>query len=227
MLLTVGKSYNISTVEKTIVKRKVKVVGYLNYDEALKVPYNIRTLAINEKIVTENNEDNTYLQNQQYYKCVVLQSDNTNQETSEYILVWDDVIDTNATTELNVSYDLNVVVSINPNADVQISEIMDSIKSHIVSDYSGNVDVNITINNVSSNVTIDTNTERLTNNMEQMKELLKESASSLLTLISLKNGSQTLLEKITNLNVSSNLTEMAQVLDEVKTTVDDIYSLVK
>lgn len=227
MLLTVGKSYNISTVEKTIVKRKVKVVGYLNYDEALKVPYNIRTLAINEKIVTENNEDNTYLQNQQYYKCVVLQSDNANQETSEYILVWDDVIDTNATTELNVSYDLNVVVSINPNADVQISEIMDSIKSHIVSDYSGSVDVNITINNVSSNVTIDTNTERLTNNMEQMKELLKESASSLLTLISLKNGSQTLLEKITNLNVSSNLTEMAQVLDEVKTTVDDIYSLVK
>lgn len=227
MLLTVGKSYNISTVEKTIVKRKVKVVGYLNYDEALKVPYNIRTLAINEKIVTENNEDNTYLQNQQYYKCVVLQSDNANVETSEYILVWDDVIDTNSTTELNVSYDLNVVVSINPNADVQISEIMDSIKSHIVSDYSGSVDVNITINNVSSNVTIDTNTERLTNNMEQMKELLKESASSLLTLISLKNGSQTLLEKITNLNVSSNLTEMAQVLDEVKTTVDDIYSLVK
>lgn len=227
MLLTVGKSYNISTVEKTIVKRKVKVVGYLNYDEALKVPYNIRTLVINEKIVTENNEDNTYLQNQQYYKCVVLQSDNANQETNEYILVWDDVIDTNATTELNVSYDLNVVVSINPNADVQISEIMDSIKSHIVSDYSGSVDVNITINNVSSNVTIDTNTERLTNNMEQMKELLKESASSLLTLISLKNGSQTLLEKITNLNVSSNLTEMAQVLDEVKTTVDDIYSLVK
>lgn len=227
MLLTVGKSYNISTVEKSIVKRKVKVVGYLNYDEALKVPYNIRTLAINEKIVTENNEDNTYLQNQQYYKCVVLQSDNANIETSEYILVWDDVIDTNATTELNVSYDLNVVVSINPNADVQISEIMDSIKSHIVSDYSGSVDVNITINNVSSNVTIDTNTERLTNNMEQMKELLKESASSLLTLISLKNGSQTLLEKITNLNVSSNLTEMAQVLDEVKTTVDDIYSLVK
>lgn len=227
MLLTVGKSYNISTVEKTIVKRKVKVVGYLNYDEALKVPYNIRTLAINEKIVTENNEDNTYLQNQQYYKCVVLQSDNANIETSEYILVWDDVIDTNATTELNVSYDLNVIVSINPNADVQISEIMDSIKSHIVSDYSGSVDVNISINNVSSNVTIDTNTERLTNNMEQMKELLKESASSLLTLISLKNGSQTLLEKITNLNVSSNLTEMAQVLDEVKTTVDDIYSLVK
>lgn len=227
MLLTVGKSYNISTVEKTIVKRKVKVVGYLNYDEALKVPYNIRTLAINEKIVTENNEDNTYLQNQQYYKCVVLQSDNANVETSEYMLVWDDVIDTNSTTELNVSYDLNVVVSINPNADVQISEIMDSIKSHIVSDYSGSVDVNITINNVSSNVTIDTNTERLTNNMEQMKELLKESASSLLTLISLKNGSQTLLEKITNLNVSSNLTEMAQVLDEVKTTVDDIYSLVK
>lgn len=227
MLLTVGKSYNISTVEKSIVKRKVKVVGYLNYDEALKVPYNIRTLAINEKIVTENNEDNTYLQNQQYYKCVILQSDNANIETSEYILVWDDVIDTNATTELNVSYDLNVVVSINPNADVQISEIMDSIKSHIVSDYSGSVDVNITINNVSSNVTIDTNTERLTNNMEQMKELLKESASSLLTLISLKNGSQTLLEKITNLNVSSNLTEMAQVLDEVKTTVDDIYSLVK
>lgn len=227
MLLTVGKSYNISTVEKSIVKRKVKVVGYLNYDEALKVPYNIRTLAINEKIVTENNEDNTYLQNQQYYKCVILQSDNANQETSEYILVWDDVIDTNATTELNVSYDLNVVVSINPNADIQISEIMDSIKSHIVSDYSGNVDVNITINSVSSNVTIDTNTERLTNNMEQMKELLKESASSLLTLISLKNGSQTLLEKITNLNVSSNLTEMAQVLDEVKTTVDDIYSLVK
>lgn len=227
MLLTVGKSYNISTVEKSIVKRKVKVVGYLNYDEALKVPYNIRTLAINEKIVTENNEDNTYLQNQQYYKCVILQSDNANIETSEYMLVWDDVIDTNATTELNVSYDLNVVVSINPNADVQISEIMDSIKSHIVSDYSGSVDVNITINNVSSNVTIDTNTERLTNNMEQMKELLKESASSLLTLISLKNGSQTLLEKITNLNVSSNLTEMAQVLDEVKTTVDDIYSLVK
>lgn len=227
MLLSIGKSYNLSTIQKSIVKNKIKVVGFLNYNEALKIPYNIRNLAINEKIINLDNGDETYLQSQNYYKCVILDSSNQTIETSDYILVWDDIIDTTDTTELNVIYNLSVDVTINPASDVQISEVIERIKSNISSNFNNEVSVNIKINNVSSNVSLDSNTDQLMNNISQMEELLKQASNSLLTLVSLKNSSQTLIDKITNLNVSTNLTEMAQNLDEIKTTVDDIYSAVK
>lgn len=227
MLLTIGKSYNLSSSQKSIIKKKVKVVGILDYNEALKVAYNIRTLAINEKIINSDDGDSTYLQSLTYYKCAYLETDNINNETGEYLLIWDEIIDTNATTELNVVYNLTSTITINPNSDYQISEIIESIKTNIKELYGDEVEINTKINSTSSNTSIDENTNNLINNLEQMQELLKEATNSLLTIVSLRNSSETLIEKINNLSISSNLTEMAEVLDEVKTTVDDIYSAVK
>lgn len=227
MLLEIGKSYNLSTIQKSIMKKKVKIVGYLNYTEALKIPYNIRNLAINEKIINIDNEDDTYLESQQYYKCVILDSSNNTIETSDYVLVWDSIIDTSATTELDVIYSLSMDVTINPASDIQISEVMDAIQNYFKNNFNEEISISLKVNNVSSNVSIDSNTENLTNNLAQMEELLKQSSNSLLTLISLKNASQTLLDKITNLNVSTNLTQMSETLDVIQTTVEDIYSAVK
>ena len=219
MKLNVGKSYNLSTVQKSITKKKVKVVGFINYTEALDVPYNIRNLAINEKVIPSDDESNSYLENLNYFKCVVLKSDNTNIETSEYVLVWDEIIDSNSTTELNIEYSLDLQLKINPNSDYQINEVMEGIQNYISTNYENSISSSIKINNVSSNISIDNNTENLLNNMEKMKEMLKESTNVLMSLLTMKNSTETLITKMENLNLSTDFNTISEKTEQILTLV--------
>lgn len=227
MKLNVGKSYNLSTVQKSITKKKVKVVGFINYTEALDVPYNIRNLAINEKVIPSDDESNSYLENLNYFKCVVLKSDNTNIETSEYVLVWDEIIDSNSTTELNIEYSLDLQLKINPNSDYQINEVMEGIQNYISTNYENAISSSIKINNVSSNISIDNNTENLLNNMEKMKEMLKESTNVLMSLLTMKNSTETLITKMENLNLSTDFNTISEKTEQILTLVNEIYANVK
>ena len=108
--LSINSKYLLYTNYSTISALKVKVIGILNYSKAQEVPYSIKNLAINEKVVdTTNNDTEEYLKNQLYYLCIY--TDANGKETP--YLVWDDVIDTQRTTKLSISYDysLNLEVS--------------------------------------------------------------------------------------------------------------------
>ena len=69
--LSINSKYLLYTNYSTISALKVKVIGILNYSKAQEVPYSIKNLAINEKVVdTTNNDTEEYLKNQLYYLCI-------------------------------------------------------------------------------------------------------------------------------------------------------------
>ena len=227
MKLQVGKSYILSTINTTILKKKVKVVGLLTYEESQKVAYNTRNLAINEKVLDNKEEDGDYLKSKSFYKLVVLNQNNSEEETDENILVWDDIIDSSNTTELNVRYELTMTIDINPNANILISEIMKTISDSITSNYSTDVETTIKVSNVSSSTSLSSTTESIMNDAKRTKETLEEAMNTLITLINLKNTSQTVIDKINELNVTSNITEIGNKLDDIQTNVNLIYKQVK
>ena len=60
--LSINSKYLLYTNYSTISALKVKVIGILNYSKAQEVPYSIKNLAINEKVVdTTNNDTEEYL----------------------------------------------------------------------------------------------------------------------------------------------------------------------
>lgn len=227
MKLQVGKSYILSTINSTILKKKVKVVGLLTYEESQKVAYNTRNLAINEKVLDNKEEDGDYLASKIFYKLVVLSQTNSEEETDENILVWDDIIDSSNTTELNVRYELTLTVDINPNADILVSEIMKLITDTLLSSYETDVESTIKVTNTSSSSSLNTSTEAIMNDAKRTKETLEEAMNTLVTLINLKNTSQTIIDKINELNVTSNINEIGTKLDDIQTNVALIYRQVK
>ena len=69
--LSINSKYLLYTNYSTISALKVKVIGILNYSKAQEIPYSIKNLAINEKVVdTTNNDTEEYLKNQLYYLCI-------------------------------------------------------------------------------------------------------------------------------------------------------------
>ena len=81
--LKIGTTYNFYTKYATIVSKKVKVAALLSYDECSKYSYDIKTLAINERVISikdedlenEIGEDNIYL-----LRSTVPNADNTYNE---------------------------------------------------------------------------------------------------------------------------------------------------
>ena len=226
MKLQVAKNYLLSSLQKTISKERFKVVGLLTYEEALKVAYNIRTLAINEKVIDQNNEDDSYLNRQNYYKCVRLNPENIEEELNEYILVWDEIIDSTTTTELNITYQLSLTTDINPNSNITINEVMDTIKNALKEKYSEDVSYSIKVVNTSNSSSIDSSTDAILNNAAQTEATLKEAMNTLISMIQLLNTVETATAKLNELNTAGNITSIAEKIDEISVTVDNIYKLV-
>lgn len=226
MKLQVSKSYLLSSLQKTISKEKVKIVGLLTYEEALKVPYNIRTLAINEKVIDQSNEDDTYLSRQVYYKCVKLNPENADEELSEYVLIWDEIIDSTSTTELNITYQLSLTTDINPNSNITISEVIETLKNSLKEKYGEDVSYTIKVTNTSSGSSIDSSTDAILNNAAQTEETLKEAMNTLISMIQLLNTIETATAKLNELNTAGSISSIAEKVDEISVTVDNIYKLV-
>lgn len=226
MLLSVKKSYLLTTLQKTIIKKKVKIVAITDYDEASAVAYNINNLAINEKIIPSDTENADYLKNLIYYKAAVLKDDNAKEETGEYIIFWDDIIDSSSTTELFLDYNLTSTVSINPNSSIAISEIVDKINTYIKSTYNNNVSISISIKNTTSS-NIESKTEKAINELSQMESYLTEAMNTLSNLISLNTSTDNLINKINELSLSTNLTDLETNVEQIKTIVNQIYYAIK
>lgn len=225
MKLQVSKSYILTTLQNTIIKQKVKIAGIITYDEALHVPYNVRTLAINEKVIDPSNEDAEYLKKQIYYKCIVLNPDNTEEELNEYLLVWDAIINSESTTELNRTYGLEMSVDIDPNSNITINEVTDYLKESMTTKFGSNISFNVKISNTVNS--IQNNTEAVLNNAKQTEETLKEAMNTLLSIIALKTSIDTTVTKLTEFNLTDDLSTMNTKIDEIAVSVNNIYNKVK
>lgn len=141
--LKIGTTYNFYTKYATIVSKKVKVAALLSYDECSKYSYDIKTLAINERVISikdedlenEIGEDNIYL-----LRSTVPNADNT---YNEYI-VWDSIIDYTKTTALDAEYTANLTLVINDAINYNISQVIAIIQQAVSDNFGNLVELNIT-----------------------------------------------------------------------------------
>lgn len=198
--LSINSKYLLSTNYSSISGLKVKVIGILNYSKAQEIPYSIKNLAINEKVVdTANDDTEEYLKNQLYYLCI--HTDSTGKETP--YLVWDDVIDTQRTTKLSISYDYSLNLEVSSDLVADLPTIENSIVTFIKTTY-GNSVVPTLVGNGETKTTTDTKTQELNRYKElfNMATGVAEKLASLKQIESLINyfAKDDMYEKINNLS---------------------------
>jgi len=217
MALTIGKRYLISTKKETILKASVEVTGILNYQMAIKEPYDLLSLAVNERIIDKNNDDMAYLYSQLYYKCVL------NDGTNQIILVWDDILDETRTTELSITHNYDMSLKIDDNSKLEIKEITSFISNSIKEKYGTNVEINMVLKGIYGS---SGETESDSDKLAKYKEAIDNGLNLLISFNQQKLSVEELITKITELNLNNNLTEIASNVSNVKDDVTFIRAIV-
>ena len=211
--LSINSKYLLYTNYSTIAGLKIKVIGILNYTKAQEVPYSIKNLAINEKVVdtsTDNTEE--YLKNQLYYLCV--HTDSAGKETP--YLVWDDVIDIQRTTKLSISYDYSLNLEVSSDLIADLPTIENSINTFIKSTY-GNSVIPTLIGNGETKSTTDTKTQEL----NRYKELFGIATGVAEKLANLKQI-ETLINYFAKDDMYEKISGLSEQLSNIESTVATI-----
>lgn len=135
--LVINGEYLIYTLYNTISALSVKVAGILNYEEAQELPYSIKVLGNNEKVISDKNETETeeYLSGILYYKCVYTNS----LGKEEIIIIWDDIIDWSKTVRKSVDYEYRLTLTIGSNLISDKTTIENAITTYINKTFGGSV----------------------------------------------------------------------------------------
>lgn len=211
--LSINSKYLLYTNYSTISALKVKVIGILNYSKAQEVPYSIKNLAINEKVVdTTNNDTEEYLKDQLYYLCI--HTDANGKETQ--YLVWDDVIDTQRTTKLSISYDYSLNLEVSSDLISDLPTIENSINTFIKTTY-GNSVIPTLIGNGETKTTTDTKTQEL----NKYKELFNIATGVAEKLANLKQI-ESLINYFAKDDMYEKMNNLSEQLSNIQSTVATI-----
>lgn len=217
MALNIGKRYLLITKKETILKKSIEVVSILNYQMAQKEPYDIISLAINERVIDKENDDMSYLYSKLYYKCIV--QDGTN----EVLLVWDDVIDETRTTELSISFQYITTLKIDDNSKIEVNEVVEAIKNSIKDKFGKDVEVDLVLQGKYGS---SGETETDASKLEKYKQMLDESNNTLIAISQMKSGIDETITEIKDLKLNTNLNEIAQDVSTVKADTSFIKSII-
>ena len=219
MKLSINKSYNLFTKKETIAYKKVKVLGILNYEEAQSIADSIYQLAINEAVIDTEDTAN-YLEKQIYYKLLTLDGTNTN------LVCWDDVIDFDKTTELNVGFNLLVSVNINANSSISIDDVKNSLSNALIRDFdSKEINGSVRVVGTSESSSISESVNATEDLIKTYESLLTETKDVLEIIIAQENKANTVYTKMESLSNLTNLDTIQTRLNEIKETVEEIYNL--
>lgn len=211
--LSINSKYLLYTNYSTISALKVKVIGILNYSKAQEVPYSIKNLAINEKVVDiTNNDTEEYLKNQLYYLCIYTDA---NGKETQY-LVWDDVIDTQRTTKLSISYDYSLNLEVSSDLISDLSTIENSINTFIKTTYGNSV-----IPTLVSNGEVQSTTDSKTQELNKYKELFNIATGVAEKLANLKQI-ESLINYFAKDDMYEKINDLSEQLSNIESTVATI-----
>lgn len=213
MSLEIKKKYLITTKKESILKTPIIVLGKMDYSLAQKEPYDIINLAINEKVVDKQNDDMSYLNSQIYYKC---QTTDGNRTT---IIVWDDILDVNRTTELSVTFKFDTLITIDDNSKIELREVLNTITKAVTEKYGKNVSLELLLKNqYGSEGESETDADKL----EKYKKTIEDAVIALTSYTNLQLKSDEIINKIVELNLSTSLQNITTDTNTIKENVSFI-----
>jgi hypothetical protein len=215
--LDINKTYLLFTNADTINAKKVKVVGILNYDQAMIENYSITGLAINEKVVgQEYPTTEEYLVDQLYWKCISFDNDIENPD--EILVVWDDVIDAVRTTRLSTSYKYQMTLEVGSELNQSLDSIISKLQSFIQTEFEGNVNSFI----VQTQIVGQDNTRIL---LDEYARTVEEARSVISKLAAIKQI-ETLIDELISSNFLNNVREIRDNMETVAASVATISDMI-
>jgi len=211
MNLQINKKYIINTISGYIANQKVKILGHINYERASQFSSFVTTVAINEKFIrTDNFED--YIENTTFYDCGVLKLDeNTNELvlTGEHIILWDDVVDFNATELLEEDFVYALTLTVKNTSDeiIKQDDIIQAIKDLISKRYST---VECKIDKISS-----TKVDEIGAQLEEARAVLGSSTEALKTFVQLQDSAKKIITDFHDNNITNKVSTISSVVDEI------------
>lgn len=211
--LCINSEYLLFTNYGTINGEKVKVKAILNYEKANEIPFSIKNLAINEKVIDVTAlETDTYIENQLYYLCI--SKDANGNENS--ILVWDDVIDSSKTTKLAAEYNYTLNLTVSAALIADLPTIENSITTFINNTYGNTV-----IPNLVANGEVETTLDSKTQELNRYKEMLQDAMGLADKMAKLKQI-ETLINYFAKDDMYQKIVSMSDALSEIQSTISTI-----
>jgi len=215
--LEINSTYLLFTNYSTISNLKVTVKAIMNYEKASAIPYSIKNLAINEKVIdlTAENTDE-YFEDQLYYLCIY--TDEKGDENQ--CIVWDDVVDSNNTTKTNTKYDYSLQLDIKSDLLSNLPTIEKSITTFITTTYGTNI-VPTLVKNGELKSSVD---EKILEH-ERNKELLND-ALLLANKIAALKQIEDLINYFAKDDMYTKIEDISNSLSTIQNTISTISSMI-
>ena len=219
--LKVGDTIQLYTKCETIAGVKVKVASILAYDECDRQNYDLTALAINERVISyqdektnlktiiDGNGDNIYL-------CRAVDS-NSDNSYAEYV-VWDGIINYEKTKSISSTYVYNLNIKLLDSTNVPITTVISGIEKFLKNNYAATIDVNISESTSTDGTEQDAGTISDAN-LSRVEGILNK-------LASFENRLIPAAEKITNANLSENIEDIISKVDTINRNVSVIANAI-
>lgn len=230
MKLNINKSYIVYTTSNYIENKKIRVLGYINYDRASQYQSMIENVAINEKFIENTGDTVAYLKSQIYYDCGVVKNVNGSWVlTGEHIILWDDIIDTERTQKLNedFTYKLNFKFKDFGTADnITKEKIIATIEEALEKAYNNSTLNGVIVEKLEYSLTevTDGSCESVETQIEKAKTVLDQATETLNAFISLEDSAKSINEEFTNNDVNGKINTMGTTLNSIQTSLDTVLS---
>lgn len=224
MKLDIGKTYIVYTVSEYITNKQVRILSYCSYEEASKYSSFIENVAINEKFINTTEDTATYLADQIYYKCAVVElSEGSYVATGETIILWDDIIDSDKTQRLYQDYTFKLTFkfkNIDDADSITKDGVIEALENYIASKYnSSKTKVDATFTEITDN-SLDSVTSQLTSALEA----ISSAETTLSTLNSMQTSAKNIISSFEDNNIDTRITNIATELGTIESSIETIES---
>lgn len=217
--LSINGEYLIYTLYGTISALSVKVAGILNYSEAKDLPYSIKVIANNEKVISDKNEEDTeeYLSGLLYYKCVY---ENSSGE-EELVIIWDDIIDWSKTIRKSTDYEYRLTLSIGSDLINDKTTIENAITTYITKTFAGGITPKL--------VALGTSEESEDQTTKELNETKEELAKAMAVVKSLAKLTQieSLINYFAKDDMQAKIKDISSSLDTMSENIARINAIIR
>lgn len=216
--LKIGSSYNFYSKYSSILNKKVKVVAIMTYSEAAAQTFDMMTLAINERVISVKDEDlEAEIGNDNIYLLRELNA-SADGSYNEYV-VWDSIINYDKTVALDETYTATLSIKMDTTVDFGISQVINTIKKAILTNYGTSVELNI-----STPTTSESSSSEAEKTVTYLTdEKLKKAEAIIDTLTSLETKLVPAAQQIIASNISANIESIGSDIS----TISNQISLIK
>lgn len=230
MKLNINKSYIVYTTSNYIENKKIRVLGYVNYDRASQYQSMIENVAINEKFIELTGDTVEYLKSQIYYDCAVIKNVNGNWVlTGEHIILWDDIIDSERTQKLNedYTYKLNFKFKDFGTGDnITKEKIIKTIESALNSAYNSSKNDGVVIEKLEFSLeeVNDSSCDSVANQLEQARDVISEATTALNAFISLQDSAKSINAEFSDNDINTKINNMNETIDDIQSNLNTVLA---